>query len=211
MGCFIPESRPALVKFRSKAGFCAYGRYPKGTQGEGLPDVACQLIRRRRRLSDPARRGGHSSSRRVSGHVDSWRPGGVGALIPTASEPLLAALPGITVTPDASVSVKAAPESTGPHTPSDAFLQETGSTRLAAGGDTGQGVTVAVLDTGIANLPDFSGRLVGGVDLTSGRGPYQDSYGHGTFVAGLIAGNGASSGGQYSGEAPGARLGSVKV
>ncbi len=136
---------------------------------------------------------------------------GVDALIPTASEPLLAALPGITVTPDASVSVKAAPESTGPHTPSDAFLQETGSTRLAAGGDTGQGVTVAVLDTGIANLPDFSGRLVGGVDLTSGRGPYQDSYGHGTFVAGLIAGNGASSGGQYSGEAPGARLVSVKV
>src|SRR6266496_1992731 len=136
---------------------------------------------------------------------------GVDALIPTASEPLLAALPGITVTPDASVSVKAAPESTGPHTPSDAFLQETGSTRLAAGGDTGQGVTVAVLDTGIANLPDFSGRLVGGVDLTSGRGPYQDSYGHGTFVAGLIAGNGVSSNGQYSGEAPGAKLVSIKV
>src|SRR6266568_2024283 len=136
---------------------------------------------------------------------------GVDALIPTASEPLLAALPGITVTPDASVSVKAAPESTGPHTPSDAFLQETGSTRLASGGDTGQGVTVAVLDTGIANLPDFSGRLVGGVDLTNGSNPYQDSYGHGTFVAGLIAGNGVSSNGQYSGEAPGAKLVSIKV
>jgi serine protease AprX len=136
---------------------------------------------------------------------------GVDALVPTAEEPLLAAMPGITVTPDVSVSVQSTTESTGPHTPSDAFLQETGSTRLASGGDTGRGVTVAVLDTGIDNLPDFSGRLVGGVDLTKGNNPYQDSYGHGTFVAGLIAGNGASSNRRYSGEAPGAKLVSIKV
>ena len=70
---------------------------------------------------------------------------------------------------------------------------------------------MAVLDTGIDNLPDFSGRLIGGVDLTGGNNPFQDSYGHGTFVAGLIAGNGASSNGQYSGEAPGAKLVSIKV
>ncbi|MGH3068004.1 MAG: S8 family peptidase [Streptosporangiaceae bacterium] len=136
---------------------------------------------------------------------------GVEAVIPTILEPVLAALPGITVTPDLSVSVQSTTESTGPHTPSDAFLSETGAGLLAAQGDTGQGVTVAVVDTGIDNLPDFSGRLVGGVDLTGGNDPYQDSYGHGTFVAGLIAGNGASSNGQYSGEAPGARLVSIKV
>ena len=136
---------------------------------------------------------------------------GVEALVPTALEPVLDALPGITVTSDLAVSVQSTPESTGPHTPSDAFLQETGATRLAAQGDTGQGVTVAVLDTGIDSLPDFSGRLAGGVDLTGGNSPFQDGYGHGTFVAGLIAGNGASSGGQYSGEAPGARLVSIKV
>ncbi len=136
---------------------------------------------------------------------------GVDALILTAEEPVLAAIPGITVTPDVSVSVQSTTESTGPHTPSDAFLPETGSTQLASGGDTGQGVTVAVVDTGIDNLPDFSGRLVGGVDLTNQNNPYQDSYGHGTFVAGLIAGNGASSAGQYPGEAPGAKLVSIKV
>jgi serine protease AprX len=136
---------------------------------------------------------------------------GVVALIPTALEPVLDALPGITVTPDAAVNVQAAPESTGPHTPSDVFLRETGAGQLASQGDTGQGVTVAVLDTGIDNLPDFSGRLIGGVDLTGGNNPFQDSYGHGTFVAGLIAGNGASSNGQYSGEASGARLVSIKV
>src|ERR1039457_692475 len=135
----------------------------------------------------------------------------VDALIPAAVEPLLAALPGITVTPDVSVSVGSTTDSTGPHTPSDAFLQETGSAQLAPAGDTGQGVTVAVLDTGIDNLPDFSGRLLGGVDLTNENNPYRDSYGHGTFVAGLIAGNGASSNGQYSGEAPGADLVSIKV
>ena len=135
----------------------------------------------------------------------------VDALIPTAAEPLLAALPGITVTADISVSVQSTTESTGPHTPSDAFLQETGATRLASAGDVGQGVTVAVLDTGIDNLRDFSGRLIGGVDFTNEDNPFQDSYGHGTFVAGLIAGNGASSNGQYSGEAPGAKLVSIKV
>ena len=136
---------------------------------------------------------------------------GVQALIPAVLEPVLAALPGITVTPDLSVSVQSTTESTGPHTPSDAFLQETGAGLLAAQRDTGQGVTVAVVDTGIDNLPDFSGRLIGGVDLSGGNAPFQDSYGHGTFVAGLIAGNGASSNGQYSGEAPGARLVSIKV
>jgi len=136
---------------------------------------------------------------------------GVEASILTIEEPVLAALPGITVTHDVLVNVQSTTESTGPHAPSDAFLQESGAAQLASGGDTGQGVAVAVLDTGIANLPDFAGRLVGGVDLTSGNNPYQDSYGHGTFVAGLIAGNGASSSGQYSGEAPGAKLVSIKV
>src|ERR1700729_2541288 len=136
---------------------------------------------------------------------------GVEASIPAALEPVLAALPGITVTPDVSVSVESAVESTGPHTPSDEFLQQTGATPLAAAGDTGQGVTVAVMDTGIDNLPDFAGRLVGGVDLSGGNNPFEDDFGPGTFVAGLIAGNGASSNGQYSGEAPGAQLVSIKV
>jgi serine protease AprX len=136
---------------------------------------------------------------------------GVEAVIPAAVEPVLAALPGIIVTPDVAVSVQATPPSTGPHTPSDVFLGQTGATRLAGTGDTGQGVTVAVLDTGVDNLPDFSGRLIGGVDLTGENNPFRDSYGHGTFVAGLIAGDGTSSGGQYSGEAPGANLVSIKV
>jgi serine protease AprX len=136
---------------------------------------------------------------------------GVEASVPLAAVSALAAQLGISVTPDAPVNVQSTPVSTGPHTPSDAFLDQTGATQLAQDGDTGQGVTVAVVDTGIDNLPDFAGRLVGGVDLTGANDPFQDGYGHGTFVAGLIAGDGASSNGQYSGEAPGANLVSVKV
>jgi serine protease AprX len=136
---------------------------------------------------------------------------GVEASVPSSEVSVLAAMPGVIVTQDVNVNVQSTTPSTGPHTPSDAFLGQTGATQLAQAGDTGQGVTVAVLDTGIDNLPDFAGRLVGGVDLSGEGNPFQDSYGHGTFVAGLIAGNGASSNGQYSGEAPGAKLVSIKV
>ncbi|MDP3712870.1 MAG: S8 family serine peptidase [Mycobacteriales bacterium] len=45
----------------------------------------------------------------------------------------------------------------------------------------------------------------------SGEASCDDSYGHGTFLAGLIAGNGAQSGGLYKGTAPDADLISVKI
>ncbi|MHB8437935.1 MAG: S8 family peptidase [Acidimicrobiales bacterium] len=96
-------------------------------------------------------------------------------------------------------------------TPAAVYPQQTQATQLWTQGDTGSGVNVAVLDTGIDPLPDFAGRLIGGVDLSGEGNPLHDSYGHGTFVAGLIAGNGASSNGQYVGEAPGADLVSIKV
>jgi serine protease AprX len=149
----------------------------------------------------------------VGGHVQTQFHliNAVLASIPAAEVAVLDALPGIAVTPDAQVSLQDVPESTGPHAPSDAFLTQTGASQLAAGGDTGQGVTVAVVDTGIDQLPDFAGRLIGGVDLTGSGDPFHDSYGHGTFVAGLIGGDGASSDGQYAGEAPGANLVSIKV
>src|SRR5438876_1038386 len=45
----------------------------------------------------------------------------------------------------------------------------------------------------------------------SGESSCNDSYGHGTFIAGIIAGNGTSSNGAYKGIAPAAKLVSVKV
>jgi serine protease AprX len=74
----------------------------------------------------------------------------------------------------------------------------------------GSGVTVAMIDTGVARAQDFGDRVVARVDFTPG-GNGDDAYGHGTHLAGVIAGNGAASGGKWRGVAPGARLVSVKV
>ena len=81
----------------------------------------------------------------------------------------------------------------------------------------GQGITVAVVDSGVANHPDlqsYSGgisRLTTSVDFTSDPQDNTDQYGHGTHVAGIIGGNGNKSHGARMGVAPGANLISVKV
>jgi serine protease AprX len=80
----------------------------------------------------------------------------------------------------------------------------------------GTGVGVAVIDSGVDAAHDD---LVGGsgspidrfVDFVNGREDAYDDYGHGTHVAGIIAGNGFDSGGARSGIAPGARLTVLKV
>jgi serine protease AprX len=74
----------------------------------------------------------------------------------------------------------------------------------------GRGVTVAMIDTGISHVTDLGDRVVARVDFTPG-GDGEDQYGHGTHLAGVIAGDGAASGGKWRGVAPGANLVSVKV
>jgi thermitase len=51
------------------------------------------------------------------------------------------------------------------------------------------GVKVAVLDTGVANHPDLSGRVTLAQDFTGSPYGSNDRYGHGTHVAGTIAAN----------------------
>lgn len=79
----------------------------------------------------------------------------------------------------------------------------------------GEGIGIAVIDSGIAPLEDFRGRITAFFDFTSTGSPVpaapHDDYGHGTFVAGLAAGRGTYSGGKYAGVAPGARLIGFKV
>jgi serine protease AprX len=74
----------------------------------------------------------------------------------------------------------------------------------------GGGVTVAVVDTGITRHPDLGARVPARVDLTPDGDGY-DRYGHGTHMAGLIAGDGTASGGRWAGAAPGASVLPVKV
>ncbi len=74
-------------------------------------------------------------------------------------------------------------------------------------GLTGAGVTVAVLDSGIAaDHPDFAGRIAEARSFLDGAPDAVDDVGHGTHVASILAGSGAGSGGRYRGVAPDAQL-----
>lgn len=76
---------------------------------------------------------------------------------------------------------------------------------------TGGSVTVAILDTGVkASHPDLSGRVAKGFNaITDKAGAQSDDNGHGTFLAGMIAGK--SNGAGVVGIAPNARILPVKV
>ena len=81
----------------------------------------------------------------------------------------------------------------------------------------GAGIGVAVIDSGVAWHDDLSAnggpqRVVHFVDYVSPghKNPYDD-HGHGTHVAGIIAGNGFDSAGARSGIAPAASLVVLKV
>ncbi|ARP72903.1 serine protease [Streptomyces pluripotens] len=80
----------------------------------------------------------------------------------------------------------------------------------------GKGVTVAVVDTGVqANHPDLVGRVLPGADFTGDTADGRTdtaTVSHGTAIAGIIAGTGASHDGRgMTGLAPQARILPVRV
>ena len=82
-------------------------------------------------------------------------------------------------------------------------------------GVTGQGVGVAVIDSGISPHAALTGKVVANVSLVTGDPSTADAYGHGTHIAGIIAGSGAAARnvtGLYDGGvAPGVQLVNVRV
>lgn len=79
-----------------------------------------------------------------------------------------------------------------------------------ATGLTGQGIGVAVIDSGVGDHPDLpKSRIV--YSQAFGFKDGNDQYGHGTPVAGIIGGSGASSGGRYRGIASGVRIVNLRV
>ncbi|MDZ7578545.1 MAG: S8 family serine peptidase [Candidatus Nanopelagicales bacterium] len=109
-----------------------------------------------------------------------------------------------TVVPDVAMRFQAADAATG--TPSPPAANTYRDTIGASSSLDGSGVTVALVDTGVA---DTGETRVTHVNVSDG--PDGDGLGHGTFLSGIIAGDGASSGGAYSGVAPGARILDVQV
>ena len=76
---------------------------------------------------------------------------------------------------------------------------------------TGKGVGVAVLDTGIFPHMDFRNRIHAFADFVTYKSMPYDDNGHGTHVAGILAGDGTASMGKYKGVAPGCGLVALKV
>ncbi len=96
------------------------------------------------------------------------------------------------------------------------IAEEIGAAQLYDLGLSGEGVTVAVIDTGVADVSGLDGddKVIHGPDLSFEAGVPElynrDSYGHGTVMASIIAGDERGRQG-FQGIAPGARILSVKV
>lgn len=150
---------------------------------------------------------------------------GVAARVPAAALARLRAQ-GLDVTENSRVAVFGS-VSDKQSTIKPVTLAEVGADQLhALGVDGRETSTVALIDTGVSTsgIPDLAGRLVPITDEAtkqvastkpcldlSGENSCEDAYGHGTFLAALIAGNGAASGGLYKGVAPGTRIVSIKI
>ncbi|MFE7599527.1 S8 family serine peptidase [Streptomyces sp. NPDC057494] len=137
----------------------------------------------------------------------------VAMTVPASETARLAALPGVVaVRPDTRIQVR-----------TDISVPLTGAPEVWKREDpagvkaTGKGTVVAVLDSGVDyGHPDLGGgfgkghKVVGGFDFANGDDDPMDDNGHGTHVAGIIAGKAVRKGG-VTGMAPDARLLAYKV
>lgn len=75
----------------------------------------------------------------------------------------------------------------------------------------GKEIVTAVFDTGVVVHPDLRGKICGWKDCINHKPHVYDDNGHGTHVAGILAGNGVCSKGKYSGIAPYSKIVCIKV
>ncbi|GAC1441747.1 MAG: hypothetical protein NVSMB55_10350 [Mycobacteriales bacterium] len=148
----------------------------------------------------------------VGGRVTQELPivGGFAAKVPARSISFLRSLPGIRDVTDAGRVRFEGFYGENSGVASAIYPAVVGADRVWANGWTGSNVGVAVIDTGINATGDLAGKVVHTEDF-SGETDGVDRFGHGTFIAGLIAGSGAASGGAVRGVAPDANLISLKI
>ena len=128
--------------------------------------------------------------------------GAVSVEVPAGVVNSLAGVPGLTITPDSPVKV-----SGSAHYSTQMWPYESGNAALWGG--TTSAPTIAIVDSGIdASRADFAGRLYPQVNLsTLTPNATGDGRGHGTFVAGIAAGDAAG----YTGAAPAAKILPIRV
>jgi serine protease AprX len=137
--------------------------------------------------------------------------GGFAARVPAGALARLTASPAILVAaPDVPLSVRSSDEDAAA-TAAQTVDAAAGVTPLRAAGVDGSGIGVALVDSGVRPGGFEDGHLLPGPDFSSeggGRSRHGvDGFGHGTHLAGVIAGHAGS----FEGIAPGARVVSVKV
>jgi serine protease AprX len=152
---------------------------------------------------------------------------GYGARIPASALTRLTSIAGVSVTPDTTLSPLSTTSGYDGTTLSGSLYNvawEIGARTYWSNGYTGRGVDVALIDSGVSPVAglDTPGKIVNGADLSfESQVPdlrYLDTYGHGTHMAGIIAGRDSGITQSYSqdstnfiGIAPDARIVSVKV
>ncbi len=90
---------------------------------------------------------------------------------------------GVVLTSSIGVAVATADDL--PTSTPDVFRASSQADQLAASGYDGSGVTVAVIDTGVADVAGMDGAVVHQENISAAPDE-GDQYGHGTFVAGLV-------------------------
>lgn len=182
------------------------GEQPSGGTAPTTPTLSV-VVRERAPATDAAER----AVRSLGGTVTRDLPiiDGFAAVLPADRLEALAATAAVrAVEPAAPVHFDGA-YGQGSGGPSAVYSDVVRADRAWQAGYTGAGVGVAVIDTGVNAVGDLAGRVTHVEDF-SGEGDGVDRYGHGTFVAGLVAGTG-SAGKGVQGVAPGARIISLKI
>jgi serine protease AprX len=153
----------------------------------------------------------------VGNHIGILR--GFVARVPSGGVATLRGSPGVhSVTPDGRLHLHSDLDGDGPITYAPGNPTKAGT--FWAQGYTGKGVGVALIDSGVVPVDGLTvqGKVINGPDLSfESQSPdlrYLDTFGHGTHMAGIIAGGRVRSAGDVlfnMGVAPEARLLSVKV
>ena len=219
----LQSSGAPAVSAATPSASASQSNSPLGQLAAEHPGRQVEVIVQLRPGTDPAV--GHSLVQAAGGTVSRELPliNGLGTTLPAEEAQRLSLSDAVhAVSLNARVETEAVPN---PELLATAFNQSIRAEKAWAAGYTGKGVGVAVLDTGIAgSLPDFqvsetdpSSRVIASAVVNPAATKAGDSFGHGTHVAGLIAGNGSNRpagdpvDNKYAGTAPEANLIDVKV